>query len=327
MDGFSSLGTGTFGDVYSQQTQNRILSGFQRDPMSQVDHYPRLITTGRDMHNLNTGPISMGAAAMNDPHYFDHNELAPDTPLPFFTDRNSAQFNTNLHLQSGLFRPNRHETFHEELHGTPSCRYNPEVHGNGNISGRIRNYTSMADKNRSMKGAYNNYIPLDDEYAGAQAFVSSNKAGPFPGGPSPCSVKEGYGNGMQKTERRRVNYDLARIPYSDELLRNLVALNPPMENVFPNRGGGTSAPYAYAGTLYNPQNYMPATHAGTGQKHYWRNEGVAEVNPRFPVYRPKWIGYQQIRPEFGGSESTMRPQSRALTENGIRTVAGLYGQY
>ena len=325
MEGISSLLPGTQGYQYTPPVQDQILQDFQRNPRSQVDYYPRLITTGRDMHNLNVGPIKTGAEAMNNPLYFANNELFPDAPLPFFRQRNGGQFNTDWHLPSGLFRQNRHETFHEELHGPPSCRYNPEVYGNADIAGRIRNYTSIGDKNRLMKGAYNNYMPLDDEYPGAEAIAQGGGGMGIPGGPNPCSVKEGFGDGMRKTERRRVNYDLARIPYSEELLRGLVLLNPPIENVFPNRAGGTGAPYLGMGSLYNPELAMPATHAGTGQKHYWRNEGVDEVNAHFPVYRPKWIGYQQIYPEFGHSTSTLRPQARTFTENGIRTPAGLYG--
>jgi hypothetical protein len=326
MEGIASLRDGTQGVRYPPGAQQSILQDFQRNPRSQVDHYPRLITTGRDMHNLNAGPIQTGAAAMNNPAYFSNNELFPDAPLPFFRQRNGGQFNTDWHLPSGLFRQNRHETFSEELHGPPSCRYNPEVYGNANIDGRIRNYTSLADKNRIGHGAYNDYIPLDDEYPGAEAIkFRRGGAGPFPGGPNPCSVKEGFGNGMQKTERRRVNYDLARIPYSEELLRGLVLLNPPIENVFPNRHGGAGAPYLAMGSLYNPQLHMPSTYGGPGQKHYWRNEGVDEVNAHFPIYRPKFIGKQMIYPEFGESNSVMRPQARAFTENGVRTPAGLYG--
>jgi len=318
MQSVRSLTDGFMGSSYGTDFIRDTISGFQRDPRSQVDFYPPLLTTGRDEFNINKNPnITMGQNAMNDPNYFKQNELYPEGPLPFFRDRNGAQLNTDWHLPSGLFRQNRHETFTEELFGPPSCRYNPEVYGNGAFHGRTRNYVTMADKLRGANGAYNNYVPLDDEYPGAIAN----------GGPAACSVDKGFSNGMQQTERRRVNYDLARVPYSEEMLRNLVPLNAPIENVFANRLGGTSSSYLGLGSMYNPELHMPYTHGGTGKKHYWKNEGVHEVNPRFVSHRPKWVGYQQVRAEFGNPESVMRPQARSFIDNGIRSAEGLYGTH
>lgn len=295
---------------YRYKNIKEIVGDFTQGSKSEQLYTPPLRTVNRDMHysieDVMQNGVSMGAAAMNDPNYYQYNEFMMEGPLPHFKSR-SAQLNTDLHLPPHLFRPNRRETYHEELYGPPSGRYNPEIYGNANISGRIRNYTSLADKNRLMKGAYNFYTPVDT--------VCEES-----GGNTGCgSVFDGFSNGMQKTERRRVNYGLERVPHSEEMLRNLVPLTSPMENVFSNRLGGTSTSYLGLGTMYNNPNLSdPYTHAGPGEKHYWRNEGVSEVNPQFEQYRQPFIGYQQIYPEFGNFNPTMRFQQRELTENGIR---------
>lgn len=297
---------------YRYEHRDNILGGFQQDPYSEQLHVPLLRPSSRDMHyntsDFERNGISMGGDAMNDPDYYKYNELMPEGPLPHFKTR-SSQLNTDWHLPSGLFRPNRRETYHEEIHGPPSCRYNPEIYGNANISGRIRNHTSLADKGRTMKGAYNFYSPID-------SVCPSNTINGVEGGYG--TVFDGFSDGMQKTERRRINYGLERVPHSEEMLRNLVMLNAPMENTFPNRQGGSSTSYLSLGSLYNPELPSPYTHAGTGEGHYYANAGVSEVNPHFESYRPKWIGYQFIPRESGKSDSIMRFQQRELTENGIR---------
>lgn len=305
---------------YRYTNSESVLSGFQQHPNAETLHNPVIYPSGRDLHynidELLQNGITMGKAAMNDPDYYKYNALAPEGPLAHFKGR-SAQINTDLHLPPHLFKPNRRETYHEELYGAPSARFNPEIYGNGNISGRIRNYTSLADKNRLMKGAMNYYLPTDAVCgeSGANFFGSSGYGNlPFSG-----SVFDGWSTGMQKTERRRVNYGLTQVPHSEEMLRNLVPLTSPQENVFSNRWGGSSTSYLSLGSLYNPKLNEPYTHAGVGQSHYWKNAGVSENNHWFEKYRPRWIGKQEIRPEMGKSDSIMRFQNRELIDSGIRS--------
>ncbi len=303
---------------FKYTNSNQVLKGFQQNQNAENMYGVPLQPSGRDLHyNINDlvqNGISMGQSAIDDPNYFKYNEFMSEGPLPNFKGR-SNQINTDLHLPAHLFKPNRRETYHEELYGPVNCRYNPEIYGNGNISGRIRNYTSLADKNRSMAGAMNYYLPTDSicGSSGFNFFGQGNDSSPFTG-----SVFDGFSDGLQKTERRRVNYGLTQVPHSEEMLRNLVPLTSPQENVFANRQGGSSTSYLFLGTLYNPKLNEPYTHASPGLSHYWKNAGVSEVNPRFISYRPEWIGYQQINPEMGKSESIMRFQNREFTENGIR---------
>jgi len=305
---------------YRYTNSESVLSRFQQHPNAETLHNPVIYPSGRDLHysteELLQNGITMGKAAMNDPDYYKYNALAPEGPLAHFKGR-SAQINTDLHLPPHLFKPNRRETYHEELYGAPSERYNPEIYGNGNISGRIRNYTSLADKNRLMKGAMNYYLPTDAVCgeSGANFFGSNGYNNlPFTG-----SVFDGWSTGMQKTERRRVNYGLTQVPHSEEMLRNLVPLTSPQENLLSQRSGASSAPYLFMGTLYNPKLSEPHSHAGVGQSHYWKNAGVSEINAHFEAYRPEWIGFQFVPRENGKSDSIMRFQNREFTDSGIRS--------
>jgi hypothetical protein len=244
------------------------------------------------------------------------NPFMEQGPQPLWRDRNSAQFNTDLHLPPNLFKPNRAAVFQEDLTGPP-LPVQPEPYHNKNFMGTLRNYTSLADKVRGAHGAYNGYLP------------PMEKSGEFP------SVWEGFDSGYQKTERRRRNYYLTQVPYQGELKRNTVPLTPQLCNVWPNRDRFTSNTWAFPESLYNPayvesgnagacvvdingHNYEAYTHGGVGEERYWKNEGVGEEYERYDVYRPEWIGYQWIPNEGGHVTSVMKPNNKMLMEEGIR---------
>lgn len=279
--------------------------------------YAPMETYFRDNRYSPLAPVLQGPADIHTPADYQYNEMQPEGPAPFFRDRNSSQFNTDWHLPPHLFKFEKRAVTTEELFGPPVPTRVDPTNGNFNFYGTLRNYTSLADKARSQHGAYNGYAPP----IGDPATGIPSETGPY------CpTVWDGYSNGLEKTERRRPNYWLYNVPtYLGEQLRGLVSLTPPMANAFPNRSGGSSAPFMGWGTPLKPYGPLdglglPPTHASVGERPYRRNEGVGEIAASFPQYRPEWVGYQRAPVP---TAEVMRPQNRLYADLGERWVGGV----